>query len=75
MIEIELPHVDDVPDVKMVRLQPGDVVVCRVGHHLTDEEFDDLRERLREGFSGYKIAVLEGGMSIEVLRAEVPREE
>lgn len=72
MSEIELPAVDE---VKILRLQPGDTIVCRTERRLTDEEFAKIGENLKRCFPDSRVAVLDGGATIEVLRAEVPREE
>lgn len=72
MSEIELPAVSD---VKILRLRPNDTIVVSCLLRLSDQEYEDLGTRLREHFPDNPIAVLEGGMTIEVLRAEVPREE
>jgi hypothetical protein len=57
-----------IEEVRVARLEPGDVVVLMAPERLNMEQADTLRERAAELFAGHRIAVLEGGMTLEVLR-------
>lgn len=67
MSEIELPVVDE---VKILRLRPDDTIVCRVERHLADDEFTYLGANLKRCFPDNRVAILDGGATLEVLRAE-----
>lgn len=55
-------------EVRVVRLEPGDVIVLRVPNRLTDEEYGEIRDQAATFFGDHKVAVLEGGMALDVLR-------
>lgn len=55
---------------KVLRLQPGDVVVLRVGHDLSDSEHHDFVERMQALFPDHKIVVLGPGVELQVLRKD-----
>lgn len=55
-------------EARVVRLEPGDVIALSTSERLTMEEADIMRERLGDLFAGHRIAILEGGFSLEVLR-------
>jgi len=57
-------------EARVVRLQPGDVIVLSTSKRLTMEAVDVLRERLGELFGDHRVAILEDGLSLEVLRKE-----
>lgn len=55
---------------KVLRLQPGDVVVLRVGHELSDQEHHKLMEQARLLFPDHKVMVLSPGADLEVFRGD-----
>lgn len=57
-----------IEEVRVARLEPGDVVVLMAPERLNMEQADTLRERTAELFTGHRVAVLEGGVTLEVLR-------
>lgn len=57
-----------VEEATVVRLEPGDVIVLSTSQHLTQQDFEDLRSRVRDLFGEYEVAVLEGGMRLQVVR-------
>lgn len=67
MSEIELPTV---PDVKILRLLPGDTLVYRCEQRLDDDTYAEIKKHMTERFPGHLVVVLDCGATIEVLRAE-----
>jgi hypothetical protein len=65
-----LPVLPAITRVELVRVQPGDVLVCTVPRYLDDAEFAALRDNMREGFPGIHIAVIEGDATLAVVRKE-----
>lgn len=55
-------------EARVVRLEPGDVIVLMTSKRLAEEEVDLIQERAGQFFDGHRIAVLEDGMTLEVLR-------
>lgn len=62
----------DVIEVERTALNPGDIVVLKYPDMLSMAEFDELKTRMEASFKdlGVKIALLEGGLDISVLKAE-----
>jgi len=52
-----------------VKVEPGDVVVVRLGYGLSQHDRKQLAKRLSPAFPGNKILVLNPGMSIETAKA------
>lgn len=59
-----------VEEVRVVRLQPGDVIVLATSKRLSMADADDLRDRARAFFDGHRVVVLEDGVTLEVLRKD-----
>lgn len=57
-----------VEDATVVRLEPGDIIVLSTTLRLTEQDFEDLRDRVRQFFGEYEVAVLEGGVRMQVVR-------
>ena len=57
-------------DMQVLSLQPGDIVVLRSPDCLSDKEIDCIRNATREVIPNNKIIVLEGNMTIGVIRKE-----
>lgn len=55
---------------KVLRLQPGDVVVLRVGHDLGEHENHEFVERMQLLFPDHKIVVLGPGTELQVFRKD-----
>jgi hypothetical protein len=58
------------PEVRILRLEPGDVLVVNVPGRLTDDECQELGRRVKESFPDHRIAVLDGGATLDILRTE-----
>jgi hypothetical protein len=61
--------VEPLPEVKVLRLQPGDVLVAKVDPDTRPEALEQLRKRLELEFPGQKILVC-SGVELEVARPE-----
>lgn len=61
----------ELEEVRVLRLQPGDVIVVRIERPVTQVAADTLREKLEEAFPGHKGVILDGA-SMEVIRPEHP---
>ena len=62
-----------IESMKVLILQPGDIIICKVPMALSEKEREQLNNSLKETFAalGYahqKIIVLEQGIDIGVLR-------
>jgi hypothetical protein len=55
---------------KVLRLQPGDVVVLQVGHDLSEREYRDFTEQTQLLFPDHKIVVLGPGAELQVFRKD-----
>lgn len=73
---IEEHHtLDLLESATVLRLQPGDTIVFRTPDHLTEQQYRDIHDRTTSQFPGHKVAVLEGGLEIGIIRPdEVPTE-
>lgn len=57
--------------LRIVRLKPGDVLVLEYPHRLSPERYEALKRQTHRVFGdGVKIAVLEEGMTLHVVRRE-----
>lgn len=54
--------------LKVLKTEPGDVVVIRCKQHLTAENAEHLLGVAKSVIKNNKVAILDGGMDIEVLR-------
>lgn len=53
---------------RILRLQPGDVLVYRTTRRISDQEADDLKREFRENLPGYKVLLAECGDDIDIAR-------
>jgi hypothetical protein len=58
--------------VKMAEIQPGDVLILRHEKQLSDDFYRHIKESFKSILPDVKIAVLEDGMDIEILRQAKP---
>jgi hypothetical protein len=58
----------ELPEVKVLRLQPGDILVAKVDDRVSQERAVSLRETLQTAFPGYEVVVV-SGFDLEVARA------
>lgn len=62
---------DEIQEVRVLRLQPGDTLVLRSDQHLTPEVAARMQEQLKAAApEGVKCVVLDSGLGVEVIRAE-----
>lgn len=64
------PVPSELPEVRLLRVQPGDVIALFIEKHITDAEFEELSARMRVSFPDNKIALFEGGVKVSILRRE-----
>lgn len=65
-----MPVPSELPEVRLLRIQPGDVIALFMEKCITDAEFDELSTRMRASFPDNKIALFEGGTRVSILRME-----
>lgn len=72
MSEVELPPEIAKLGVEMrvVRLEPDDIIVVTTPRQLTHEDVRDIRDRVTAFFGEYEIAVLDDGMQMQVVRKD-----
>jgi hypothetical protein len=63
-----------VVEAAITSLKPGDVVVCRVNHHLNDVERYKVMKFLKQKFASNQTLLLTPDMDVEVIRAEAKEE-
>ena len=56
--------------VRILRPEPGDLLVLKVDHFLTDDQRERLRQTLAPKFEaiGCKFVVLEGGIDVQLIK-------
>ena len=60
----------DTAEVERLALRPGDILVFKCPMRLSDADYTEISERIKERFPDTKAMILEGGMDVAVLRAE-----
>jgi hypothetical protein len=60
----------ELPEIRILRLQPGDVIALFMEKNIAEADFRILSERMRAKFPDNEIALFEGGMTIGILRKE-----
>lgn len=58
----------ELPEVRILRLQEGDVLLFQTPGRLTDEESADMVDRIQAVFPGHRGLVLENGVELTVAR-------
>jgi hypothetical protein len=75
-VEFRLPAVPvadgapEVPEVRLLRVRPGDVVVIRLQGLVDLDVMDAMAKSMKALFPGNEVVVLEDGAEIEVLRKD-----
>lgn len=75
-VEFRLPEVPvvggapELPEVRVVRVQPGDVLVIRLHGQVTDDVADMLAQTMKKLFPANEGVLLDQGAEIEVLRKD-----
>lgn len=59
----------EIEEVRVLRLQPGDVIIARVANDTTAETAMGVRQNLEGAFPGYRVIVT-AGIGIEVARPD-----
>lgn len=57
-----------IEEVRVVRLEPGDIICLMTPKMLTMEEADHLHNQAQAFFDDHRVVVLEDGLSLEVVR-------
>lgn len=60
----------DFESVKLLRLQPGDVVVLRLSGEPSEQDIADITERLKSTFPGHQAVVLSDDAELQVFRKD-----
>lgn len=63
----------ELPEVRILRLQEGDVLLFQAPERLTDKESATMVERIEATFPGNRALVLEHGVALTVARIEACR--
>jgi hypothetical protein len=58
----------ELPEVRILRLQEGDVLLFQSPLRLTDEEAAEMVERIQATFPGHRALVVENGVEVTVAR-------
>jgi len=61
-----------IEEVRVARVQPGDVIVLMTSKQIGQEQAEVMYDQLKALFEGHRVAILEDGMFLEVLRPEPP---
>lgn len=61
-------------EFKTVRIEDGDVVVFQTDMRITMHDYDKILENMHDLFPGNKVAVLDNGAQLSVLRKEEAKE-
>lgn len=56
--------------VRVMRLQPGDVVVIEVNYPVSAKDIDQFKARLERTFPGHKAIVLDNGARLTITRPD-----
>ena len=67
----EIEALDKVDDVKIAYLGKNDIVVLKIEREITQDEMNYTLKIAEKIFSPNKIAILTGGMDMEILRREI----
>jgi len=67
----EIEALDKVDDVKIACLGKNDIVVLKIEREITQDEMNYTLKIAEKIFSPNKIAILTGGMDMEILRREI----
>lgn len=59
-------------EVKVLRIQPGDVLIARVPGPITTVVAEHLRDQVAREFPGHKCLVLSEGLELDVAREKAP---
>jgi hypothetical protein len=59
----------ELPEVKVLRLQPGDCIIARFDVRISVEDAVEVKWRLEERFSGHDVLVC-SGFQLEVARED-----
>lgn len=58
----------ELPEVRILRLEPGDVLLLTTPYRISDADFEYIRDRFAEQMPGHRMALLENGMTLDILR-------
>jgi hypothetical protein len=58
----------ELPQVRILHLEPGDVLLISAPHMLTDADVAAIGQRVKAKFPGHDVAVLDNGLTLDILR-------
>lgn len=58
----------ELPEVRILRLQPGDTLLITADQYVGESEFDAISQNLAKRFPGHPVALLDGGLHLDILR-------
>jgi len=63
---------EELEEVRVLRVQPGDTIVCRVTSATTHAELSEVGDRLRERFPDNQVLMLSASLELSVTRPDRP---
>jgi len=66
----DLKRANAEPRINVIDWRDGDTLILTAQHRMTDQEYEDIADRLQRQFPGRKAMLLEDGMQIGVLRPQ-----
>jgi regulator of RNase E activity RraA len=60
----------ELPEVRILRLEPGDVLLITCPQRVDDAMYGEITERMAVMFPGHRCALLDGGLGLDIMRAE-----
>lgn len=58
------------PEVRILRLQPGDQLLITMQTRLDDQQFDDFMQSMKACFPDHRCVILDAGATLDILRME-----
>jgi hypothetical protein len=59
---------EELEEVRVLRLQPGDVVVCTLRRNASHAEFEEIHARLKERFPDNAVTIVSQDAELSVVR-------
>lgn len=58
----------ELPEVRILRLEPGDMLLVSSPLRLSDADVAFIGDRLKGKFPGHEAVILDGGLTLDILR-------